>query len=320
MRVKRPDLPDRNPSLTNETFFDETFLRKLERLALLSRRAAVGQLQGERRSSKRGYSVEFADFRPYVPGDDFRSIDWNAYARLERFFIKLFMEEEELTVHFMLDVSRSMDWGHPNKLQFAAQAVGAIAYIALLGLDRITLNTWPNGSSAHQSQLPPLRGKRNAMALFSFLQAITSKPLASTRYNPAGWLGAYAAKAKHPGPLLLFSDLMQDGWQTGLNSLAARGFEITVLHILSPDEVHPEGHTDPPLSGDYKLLDVETDAWVEITADFPTLESYRQHISKWRENWRRFCSPRDMHYIPIVSSLSLEDLLFTWLRRQGVLK
>jgi uncharacterized protein (DUF58 family) len=306
--------------MENGNLFDETFLSKLERLALLSRRAAVGQLQGERRSPKRGYSVEFADFRPYVPGDDFRRIDWNAYARLERFFIKLFVEEEDLTVHFLIDVSQSMDWGQPNKLQFSARAAGAIAYVALVGLDRITINTWPNRGSAHHNQIAPLRGKHNAVKLFSFLQAITSETLRSTRQDPAAWLSAYAANAGHPGPLLLFSDLMHDAWQAGLNSLAARGFEITVLHVLSPDELDPESQAAPPLNGDYKLLDVETDRGVEITADFSTLERYRQYLADWRENWRLFCRARNIHYVPVASSLSIEDLLFTWLRRQGVLR
>ena len=118
--------------------FDEAFLRKLERLALLTRRAAAGQMQGERRSARRGQSIEFADFRPYVLGDDFRRIDWNAYARLERLFIKLYVEEKDLTVHLLIDASRSMDWGEPNKLEYALRAAGAIGYIALLGLDRIT--------------------------------------------------------------------------------------------------------------------------------------------------------------------------------------
>src|SRR5512139_2126616 len=108
----------------SERFFSEDFLRRLERLALLARHASAGQMQGERRSPKRGQSVEFSDFRPYVAGDDFRRIDWNAYARLERFFIKLFVEEEDLTVHMLVDTSRSMNWGEPNKLWYATRVAG----------------------------------------------------------------------------------------------------------------------------------------------------------------------------------------------------
>src|SRR5512142_989762 len=123
----------------SDRFFDESFLRRLERLALVARKASAGQTQGERRSPKRRQSVEFSDFRPYVAGDDFRRIDWNVYARLEKFFIKLFVEEEDLAVHLLLDNSRSMDWGEPKKLAYAARVAGALGYIALAGLDRVTV-------------------------------------------------------------------------------------------------------------------------------------------------------------------------------------
>jgi len=134
--------------MSRDRLFDEAFLRKLERLAILSRRAMAGQLQGERRSPKRGQSVEFADFRPYAQGDDFRRIDWNAYARLERFFIKLFIEEEDLTVHLLVDTSRSMDWGQPNKLWYAVRAAGALGYVALAGLDRVTVTAFGRSEAA----------------------------------------------------------------------------------------------------------------------------------------------------------------------------
>ena len=127
------------PAQAPQRLFDEAFLRRLEQLAILSRQALSGQMQGERRSAKRGQSVEFADFRPYALGDDFRRIDWNAYARLERFFIKLFVSEEDVTVHLLVDVSRSMDWGTPHKLDYALRAAGALGYVALVGLDRVTV-------------------------------------------------------------------------------------------------------------------------------------------------------------------------------------
>jgi uncharacterized protein (DUF58 family) len=300
--------------------FDEPFLRKLERLALISRREAAGQLQGERRSTKRGYSVEFTDFRPYVPGDDFRRIDWNAYARLERFFIKLFIEEEDLSVHFLIDTSQSMDWGKPNKLEYALRAVGAIAYVALVGLDRVTVTTRYADKIAGYGYLAPLRGKRNAMKLFSFLQSITAQNQSANGHGTAAWLNAYASGASRPGPVLLVSDLMDDGWRQGISSLASRGFEVSVLHTLSPDEVDPGTFTDPPLSGDFKLIDSETNSAIEITADFDVLEHYRQNLSSWRETWRRFCGARNMPYISVETSLPLEELLFTWLRQQGLLK
>ena len=309
-------LPAFHPSsLPSDRLFDEAFLRKLEQLALLSRRAMAGQLQGERRSPKRGQSVEFADFRPYARGDDFRRIDWNAYARLERFFIKLFVEEEDLTVHMLVDTSRSMDWGEPNKLRYAARAAGALGYVALVGLDRVTvtaLGSEPegNGRMAGQGYFPPRRGKQQAMALFGFLQALA----AGRRAYLTPRLRAYAAAATKPGPLLLFSDLMDDGWADGLGALAARGFEVTVLHILSEDEVNPE------LAGDLKLLDVETGFEVEITADYDLLQRYRDGLDAWREELRVFCGARGMHYVPVETTVPFEELLFAVLRQRGVLK
>ena len=174
--------------IKRDRLFDETFLRKLERLAILSRRAMAGQLQGERRSPKRGQSVEFADYRPYTPGDDFRRIDWNAYARLERFFIKLFIEEEDLTVHLLVDTSRSMDWGQPNKLWYAVRAAGALGYVALVGLDRVTVTAFGGSENGYVNYLSPRRGKGQALALFSFLGALTAHepaaPETDRRRNP----------------------------------------------------------------------------------------------------------------------------------------
>ncbi len=296
--------------MSRDRLFDEAFLRKLERLAILSRRAMAGQLQGERRSPKRGQSVEFADFRPYAQGDDFRRIDWNAYARLERFFIKLFIEEEDLTVHLLVDTSRSMDWGQPNKLWYAVRAAGALGYVALAGLDRVTVTAFDNGGNEGAHYFPPRRGKRQALALFSFLQNLA----ASGRTDLAPRLRAYAAAATRPGPLLLFSDLLDDGWADGLRALASRGFEVTVLHILAPDEVNPS------LSGDLKLRDAETGAEVEITADYDLLQRYHDSLAAWREELRRFCGARGMHYVPVESSIPFEELLFAWLRQRGVLK
>ena len=320
--------PSNHPT---DRLFDEAFLRRLERLAILSRRAMAGQLQGERRSPKRGQSVEFADYRPYAPGDDFRRIDWNAYARLERFFIKLFVEEEDLTVHLLVDTSRSMDWGQPNKLWYAVRAAGALGYVALAGLDRVTVTTLGASTDQQISKstnqqvvddslvcFPPRRGKGQALALFSFLQSLTSG--GKTHLSPR--LRAYASAATQPGPLLLLSDLLDDGWAEGLRALASRGFEVTVLHILAPDELNPETSEwlGGASTGDFKLLDIETGAEVEITADFDLLERYRDGLAAWQEELRHFCGARGMHYVPIETSLPFEELLFAWLRQRGVLK
>jgi uncharacterized protein (DUF58 family) len=290
--------------------FEEPFLRKLERIAILSKRAMAGQLQGERRSPKRGQSVEFADFRPYSVGDDFRRIDWNAYARLERFFIKLFVEEEDLTVHMLVDTSQSMDWGQPNKFTYALRSAGALGYIALHGLDRITITALGNTKPGIDNYFSPRRGKQNAFALFSFLQGLVAGGGAQLGHS----LQAYAASATRPGPLLLLSDLMDDGWAEGLNALASRGFDVSVVHVLSPDEVNPD------LTGDLKLIDSETKAELEITGEFDLVERYRKGLTDWRDELRRFCGARRMQYAPIETSLPIEELLFARLRKHGILR
>jgi uncharacterized protein (DUF58 family) len=299
--VSQPSGPPAPP------LFDEAFLYKLERLSILSRRAMAGQLQGERRSPKRGQSVEFADFRPYSPGDDFRRIDWNAYARLERFFLKLFVEEEDLTVHLLVDTSRSMDWGQPNKLWYAVRAAGALGYIALASLDRVTVSAF---SQQVREAFPPHRGKQQAMALFAFLQGL----IPQTNTDLAIALRGYATTATRPGPLLLISDLLDDGWRDGLTALAARGFEVTALHLLSSDE------TDPSLAGDLKLLDVETGEPVEITADYDLLARYRQGLADWQDELRVFCGGRRMNYVAVTTDVPFEELILSFLRRRGVLR
>ena len=294
------------------SLFEEDFLLRLERLSLSARKAVAGQTQGERRSPRRGQSVEFADFRPYAAGDDIRRIDWNAYARLEKFFIKLFVEEEDLTVHFILDASRSMRWGAPQKLEYAVRAAGALGYIALCGLDRITALAIGGGVDVYFS---PHRGKRQALAYFDYLQNL-AKPDGNSpdRPDPAKSLRAYAAGARAPGPLLVLSDLMDDGWLDGLRELALRGFEVSLVHILAPDEA------DPQLEGDLKLLDVEGGPAVEITADYDLLARYRQNLAVWQAGVRDFSRRRAMHYIPLVTTLPLDQLLFAWMRQRGVLR
>ncbi len=297
--------------MATERLFSEVFLRRLERLALIFRQAASSRMQGERRSSRRGQSVEFSDFRPYALGDDFRRIDWNAYARLERLFIKLFVAEEDTTLHLLVDSTRSMDWGEPNKLHYAAQAAGALGYIALVGLDRVTVATSRGNNGYANTVFPPVRGKQSAVKLFSFLQAVSPclEPIAT-----ASWLSAYAANASSSGVVVIISDLMSDGWESGLSLLRGRKHDVSVIHLLSPNELEPD------IIGDFRLVDSESRAEIELTADFETLTKYKTNLQNWQDNWRQFCRARGISYIPVPTSLPLEDLLFAWLPNRGILR
>jgi uncharacterized protein (DUF58 family) len=295
-----------------------SFLATLDRLTLVSRRARVGTFKGERRSPRHGGSVEFADFREYAPGDDFRQIDWNAYARLERLFLRLFVEEEDATVHVLVDASRSMDWGQPPKWAYAQRVAAALGYVALIGMDRLVGaalgDALPSprrrGAGGEVVMFPPHRGKRQALAWFDWLAALQPGGPAS----PAIALAHYAASVRRPGPLILVSDLMDDGWRDGLQRLAGGRYEVTVLHILSPQEI------DPEFEGDLQLEDSETDAAIEITADFDLLSRYQQRVQTWRDEWQQFCSARAINYAAIQTSLPFEELVMSVLRRRGILK
>lgn len=289
-----------------ESLLSPSFLYTLDRLALVGRRMRAGTFKGERRSPHRGGSVEFADFREYAPGDDFRQIDWNAYARLERLFLRLFVEEEDTTVHILLDASQSMDWGEPSKWRYGQRVAAALGYIALVGMDRLT-------GACIRSTLnvfPPHRGKKQALAWFEFLSALSPDGHSA----PAVALAHYAATMRRPGILILIGDLMDDGWREGIQRLAASRYDVTVLHILSPQELVPE------LEGDLKLLDSETSRAVEVTADYDLLSRYRARVRDWQGEWQQFCSARAIAYAPVDTSQPFEDLVLSFLRRRGILR
>lgn len=294
------------PDQEDAPLLDAAFLRRLEQLTLVSRRARRGLLQGERRSPKRGVSVEFADYRPYVPGDDLRQLDWNVYARLERFFIKLFVEEEDQTVHILLDASRSMAWGSPQKLRLAAQIAAAIGYIALNNLDRVTLTRFGAG----RETVPPRRGRQAVLTIFDFLQ----ETRAAGTTNLGEHLRAYAATARQPGPLILLTDLLDPTWQMGLRALLARQFDITILHILAPDERAPD------FFGDWRLRDVETGETVEVTLDGTLLEAYHHQLDAWLGEVRQWCQARSVTHVLVPSETALDTVLFGLLQRFGVVR
>ncbi len=299
-----------------KTLIDPKFLAQLDRLAVVSRRLRHGQIQGERRSPNRGGSVEFADFRAYSSGDDFRQIDWNAYARLEKLFIKLFVAEEDITLHFILDASESMAWGDPEKWAYACRLVAALGYVGLVSMDRVTgAAIGNNGNQAAsrpgcRAHFPPHRGKRQALAWFDWLSYLTT----GAALDPAPALGAYLAQARHPGPLLLVSDLLGPGWEQALHTLAARSYDVTVLHLLAPQEIAPT------LEGNLQLVDSETHSVVEITADYDLLQRYRARLDSWQQHLRQTCAKIGAHYVFIATSQPLAPLILTYLRRYHVLE
>ena len=295
------------PNDLDPTVFDEGFLRQLERLLLLLRSPVRGGLKGGRRSVKRGQSVEFADYRDYTLGDDLRQLDWNVYARLEKLFVKLFVEEEDVTITLLLDASASMATGRPEKLLFAKRAAAALGYIGLASEDRIAVSALGGRASRRQTAL---RGSGRVFRLLSNLSAI------QPAIGPTDLVAAarHAAAQLHGrGVVVLMSDLLDPAADRVIRELAATRSELIILHILSPDEL------DPQLEGDLRLVDTETGNGVDITADLATLDAYRSRLAAWKESFADLAARRRASYVDLSSDVPLNDLIFAELRRRRVL-
>lgn len=295
------------PSEVDPTVFDEAFLRQLERLLLLMRSPVRGGLKGGRRSVKRGQSVEFADYRDYALGDDLRQLDWNVYARLERLFVKLFIEEEDVTVTLLIDASASMATGSPDKLVFAKRAAAALGYIGLASEDRVAVSALAGRVARRRAAM---RGSGRVFRLLADLSAIEPAD------GPTDLLAAarHAAAQLHGrGVVVLLSDLLDPGADRVIRELAATGSELIVLHVLAPDEL------DPPLEGDLRLVDTETGDRVDITADLATIDAYRARLASWKAGFADIAAKRRASYVDLSSDVNLAELMFAELRRRQVL-
>jgi uncharacterized protein (DUF58 family) len=305
-----------SPLLTPE------LLRRLEQFQLLAARRAKSSARGERRSRARGQSVEFADYRTYVHGDDFRYLDWNLYGRLERLFLKLYEEERELPVRIFLDASESMTFGDPRKFDFARQVTAAVGYVALSGFDRVSVIPFPpltseSGSDpaartaelAARGALRSVRGKKSAIQFFQNLSALTAGGPANL--NEA--LRRGALEARQAGLAVVLSDFLEPaGYEAGLTALVGRGFQVDLVQILSPEEL------SPGTFGDLRLVDSETGATQEVTFGRYRLKRYQQTVQNFIQRLREFCQARGINFFTVSSKTPLEELLLRQLRKAEV--
>ncbi len=294
------------PNDLDPTVFDEGFLRQLERLGVLMKQPARGGLKGGRRSVKRGQSVEFADYRDYALGDDLRQLDWNVYARLEKLFVKLFVEEEDVTITFLIDASPSMAFGTPQKLLFAKRAAAALGYIALSGEDRVVTAAL-TGRQARRTN--GLRGSGRVFRLLANLSAIQPSEGPTDLHAAGRHAGAMITGR---GVVVLISDLLDPNADRVIRELAATGSELIVLHLLSPDEL------DPALEGDLRLVDSETGDGIDVTVDLATLDDYKARLAAWQEGFADTAAKRRASYVPLSTDVPLADLVFAELRRRRV--
>ena len=283
-------------------YFTPEFLAQLERLALASRRVFRGRVKGERRSPRKGQSVEFADYRAYGAGDDLRYVDWNAYGRLDRLHVKLFVDEEDLCLHLLVDASASMEFGGPTKLAYAVRLAAALGFVGLVGLERVGVGVLRERGAEGWS---PMRGRNQFPALLDFLTGVA--PAGGTRLNDA--LAAYAMRAREAGVAVVISDLLDPaGYEAGLRALLERRFDIHLIHLLTPEEMNPD------FSGDFRLTDAETGEVRELSVDRDALRDYREKLHAFLERAEAFCRSQEIGYHRVITDTPVEEFVLTQLK------
>jgi len=308
-----------------EELLDSRLIAQISRLDLTSRKIFSGKLKGERRSKKRGESVEFADHRPYSTGDDLRHIDWNIYARLDMLFMKLFLEEEDLSLHIVLDCSESADCGEPNKFLFMQRLAMALGYIGLVNLNRVAVTTLggsvvtpgaedrqsPEDEAVASHSIRDLRGRRRTQDLARFLCAL--RPEGGSDFNEAAKRIALTRRGK--GVMIVLSDFfMKEGYETGLRLLVGRGYDVFAMQVMSPQEIEPD------ITGDLRLRDVEDFDQAEVTITAPLLKRYKQTLSAYCGELREFCARREITNLSVRTDTPIETLIMDYLRQRGLLR
>jgi uncharacterized protein (DUF58 family) len=296
------------PDTATAPLLDPQFLARLEQLELVSRKIFVGKMKGERLSKRKGQSVEFADYKNYVVGDDLRFLDWNLFARLDKLFIRLFLEEEDLHVYFLLDNSLSMDFGSPTKLRYAKQLAAALGFVGLVNSDRVVVEAFNDRLT---QSMPPLRGRKSLWRMLNFLDKV--EPAGPSDLARA--LRAFSLKCPGKGIVVVLSDFMdKGGYQEALRYLVARQMDVYAIQILSHEEVEPD------VTGDLKLVDVEDDDVAEITVSRALLDRYKKNLAAYRAGLYEFCTRRGVTCLFTSNRVPFETLVLTYLRQRGLVR
>ncbi len=297
------------PTTTSTKLLTPELLAQLERLELVTRKVFRGRMKGERRSKRKGQSVEFADFRNYVAGDDLRLLDWNLYARLDKLIIKLFLEEEDLHFYTLIDSSLSMDFGSPTKLEYAKQLAAALGFVGLIRTDRVRIETLNQGVGERG---PILRGRHSVWRMLEHVEAIEPDerqvPLAEGVKN-------FCLRNAGKGVVVLISDLMDKaGYEQALRYFVSHQVDCFVIHVLSQEELEPD------VQGDLKLVDCEDQDEAEITVSAPLMKRYKQTLNAFVGGAQEFCTKRGMHYFLANNQLPVQELVAQHLRRRGLVR
>ena len=283
-------------------------LSRLERMELVSRKIFRGRLKGERRSKRKGQSVEFADFRNYTPGDDLRFLDWNLYARMDKLFLKLFQEEEDLFFYAVIDGSLSMTFGNPTKLQYAKQLAAALGYIGLCRSDRVKIDFL---GQSRDKPGPVLRGKGALARLTDYLDHAQPPENVTLREG----VKQFCLTNRGKGIVVLLTDLMEkEGYEASLRYLLAQEYDVYVIQILSREEIEPN------VTGDLRLIDAEDRDFAEITASRPLLEKYKRTLTAFLSGAKEYCTRRGIGYLMTPTDAPVDKLINGYLRQRGLVR
>lgn len=286
---------------------DPAFMSRLDQLDVMSRKLLTGKMKGERRSKRRGQSVEFADYRNYVIGDDLRFIDWNIYARLDKLFLKLFLEEEDLSLYVLLDVSKSCDYGNPAKAFYIKQVAAALGYIGLVNYNRVTLCAFNNGIA---SETGAMRGRKRVAQMLDFVGKL--EPTGGSHLAEA--CRRFALAHRHKGVCVILSDFFdKGGYENGLRYVASGKYDLFGVQVLSPQEI------DPDLQGDLKLRDMEDDDMAEVSITQPLMKQYKANLNAYCLGLKDYLTRRGGTYLFTSTSVPFDTLVLNYLRERGLL-
>ena len=286
---------------------DPSFMARLDQLDVISRKMLAGKLKGERRSKRRGQSVEFADYRNYVVGDDLRFIDWNIYARLDRLFLKLFLEEEDLSLYILVDVSKSADFGDPAKAYYMKQVAAALGYIGLVNYNRVHIAAMANGIVADSGAL---RGRRRVAQMIEFVSGLS----VGGASDLADACKKFALQHRHKGVCVVLSDFFdKGGYEQGLRYVAGGKYDLFCVQCLAPQEIEPD------LQGDLKLRDIEDDDMAEVSITQPLIKQYKANLNAYCLSLKDYVTRRGGTYLFTSTSVPFDTLVLNYLRERGLL-
>jgi uncharacterized protein (DUF58 family) len=304
-----PAAPSAKSPAVERPLFDSEFLKKLEYLSLVSRRVFRGQILAQRRTMQLGGGIEFADHRDYAPGDDFRYIDWNVYARHGDLLLKRFQEEEDLHVYLLIDCSKSMGFGTPAKFDLARQVAAALAYIALADLDRVSVVAFAGEIVA---DFPLTRGKARILSLLKFLEGLATR---GTQTDLARAVTGFVHRSQRRGLAVVLSDLFDPaGFERGLDLLRHHRYEPHVVQLYDRTEAEPD------LLGDLELFDVETGAVRKVTVTEKNLRQYRKAFERFQESLRRYCNTYGLSCTRTTADVAFDALILKMLRSTGAVR